>query len=64
VVATAGRVTVAEAEVIVEAGELHPDHIVTPGVYVQRLVQASGRAKEIEQRTVRPRPTAVTGVGA
>ncbi|MFD1212895.1 CoA transferase subunit A [Arthrobacter sp. GCM10027362] len=59
VVATAGRVTVAEAEVIVAAGDLHPDHVVTPGVYVQRLVQASDRPKDIEQRTVRPRPAAV-----
>ncbi|NKX54749.1 CoA transferase subunit A [Arthrobacter mobilis] len=59
VVATAGKVTIAEAEVIVAPGELHPDHIVTPGVYVQRLVQASNRTKDIEQRTVRPRPAAV-----
>lgn len=57
VVATAGRMTIVEAEVIVEAGGLHPDHVVTPGVYVQRLVQASNRAKDIEQRTVRPCPT-------
>jgi 3-oxoacid CoA-transferase subunit A len=55
VVATAGAVTIAEAEVIVEPGELDPNHIVTPGVYVQRLVQANGRVKDIEQRTVRPR---------
>ncbi|WP_347109350.1 CoA transferase subunit A [Paenarthrobacter sp. S56] len=55
VVATAGRVTVAEAEVIVEPGQLDPNHIVTPGVYVQRLVQAANRVKDIEQRTVRPR---------
>jgi 3-oxoacid CoA-transferase subunit A len=55
VVATAGAVTIAEAEVIVEPGALDPNHIVTPGVYVQRLVQASGRVKDIEQRTVRPR---------
>jgi 3-oxoacid CoA-transferase subunit A len=55
VVATAGIVTVAEAEVIVEPGALDPNHIVTPGVFVQRLVQASGRVKDIEQRTVRPR---------
>ena len=55
VVATAGAVTVAEAEVIVEPGQLDPNHIVTPGVFVQRLVQASGRVKDIEQRTVRPR---------
>jgi len=56
VVATAGKVTIAEAEVIVEPGELDPNHIVTPGVYVQRLVKASNRVKDIEQRTVRPRP--------
>jgi len=58
VVATAGAVTIAEAEVIVAPGELDPNHIVTPGVFVQRLVQASGRAKDIEQRTVRPRAEA------
>jgi 3-oxoacid CoA-transferase subunit A len=55
VVATAGRVTIAEAEVIVEPGMLDPNHIVTPGVYVQHLVQASSRIKDIEQRTVRQR---------
>lgn len=55
VVATAGLVTFAEAEVIVEPGALDPNHIVTPGVYIQHLVQWSGRAKDIEQRTVRPR---------
>src|SRR6478735_1768512 len=58
VVATAGAVTVAEAEVIVEPGQLDPNHIVTPGVFVQRLVQASDRVKDIEQRTVRPRTEA------
>jgi 3-oxoacid CoA-transferase subunit A len=63
VVATAGAVTVAEAEVIVEPGELDPNSIVTPGVFIQRLVQASGREKDIEQRTVRPRAEAApTGV--
>ncbi|TNB76299.1 CoA transferase subunit A [Arthrobacter sp. BB-1] len=56
VIATAGLLTIAEAEVIVEPGELDPNHIVTPGVYVQRLVKASKRLKDIEQRTVRPRP--------
>lgn len=61
IVATAGRITIAEAEVIVEPGQLDPDHIVTPGVFVQRLVQATARVKDIEQRTVRPRtePVAV-----
>lgn len=64
VVATAGVVTVAEAEVIVEPGALDPNHIVTPGVYVQRLVQASGRVKDIEQRTVRPRRQAASAGAA
>jgi 3-oxoacid CoA-transferase subunit A len=59
VVATAGRVTIAEAEVIVERGEIDPHDVVTPGVFVQRLVQASNRVKHIEQRTVRPRPAGV-----
>ncbi|UKA71782.1 CoA transferase subunit A [Arthrobacter sp. FW306-06-A] len=55
VVATAGILTVAEAEVIVESGQLDPNLIVTPGVFVQRLVQATDRVKDIEQRTVRQR---------
>lgn len=58
VVATAGRVTVAEAEVIVQPGSIDPNHVITPGVYIQRLVRATDRVKDIEQRTVRPRPTA------
>lgn len=52
-VATAGRVTLAEAEEIVEA--LDPDEVSTPGIYVQRLVQAADLTKEIEQRTTRPK---------
>jgi 3-oxoacid CoA-transferase subunit A len=63
VVATAGAVTVAEAEEIVEPGALDPNHIVTPGVYVQRLVQATNRVKDIEQRTVRPHPAAAVPAG-
>jgi 3-oxoacid CoA-transferase subunit A len=59
VVATAGLLTIAEAEVIVAPGELDPNHIVTPACIVQRLVQASGRVKDIEQRTVRQRPVSV-----
>jgi len=56
VVATAGLMTIAEAERIVEPGEIEPDHVVTPGVYVQRLVQSANRTKDVEQRTVRTRP--------
>lgn len=52
--ATAGRVTVAEVEHIVEPGELNPDCIHTPGIYVKRLFQGQAE-KIIEQRTVRQR---------
>ncbi|MEP6480247.1 MAG: CoA transferase subunit A [Rhodoglobus sp.] len=55
-VATAGRVTLAEAEVIVEAGQIDPNVVVTPGIFVTHVVQASDREKNIEQRTVLPRP--------
>ena len=63
VVATAGIMTIAEAEIIVQPGEIDPNHVITPGVYVQRLVQASARVKDIEQRTVRSRPV-LAGVQA
>jgi 3-oxoacid CoA-transferase subunit A len=52
----AGRVTIVEAEHIVELGELEPDAIHIPGVFVQRVIQGKDYAKWIEQRTVRPRP--------
>jgi len=54
VMATAARVTVAEVEHLVEAGEIDPDHVHTPGIYVQRIVQVPNPEKRIEQRTVRP----------
>lgn len=57
VVATAGRLTIAEAEHVVERGEIDPDDVITPGVFVQRLVAATDRVKHIEKRTVRQRPT-------
>lgn len=53
--ATAGRITIAEVEELVPAGELDPDQIHTPGIFVQRIIQGSGYAKPIEQRTTRPR---------
>jgi len=53
--ATAGRVTVAEVEHLVEAGEIDPDHIHTPGIFVQRIVHVANAPKRIEQRTVRKR---------
>jgi 3-oxoacid CoA-transferase subunit A len=53
--ATAGRVTVAEVEELVEAGTLDPDLIHTPGIFVQRLFKGTNYRKPIEQRTVRKR---------
>lgn len=53
--ATAGRVTVAEVEELVEVGQLDPDQIHTPGIYVQRIVKGAQYRKPIEQRTVRKR---------
>lgn len=51
--ATAGKVTIAEVEEIVPVGELDPDQIHTPGVYVQRIIKAPSLEKRIEQRTTR-----------
>jgi 3-oxoacid CoA-transferase subunit A len=52
VVAMAGKITVAEVEEIVENGELDPDEIHTPGIYVHRLVLNTTPEKRIEQRTL------------
>src|SRR5690606_3679860 len=54
----AAKVTLVEAEHIVEPGTLAPDHIHVPGIFVQRLVQGREYEKPIEQRTVRPRTAA------
>ncbi len=53
--ATAGKVTVAEVENLVEPGKIDPDHIVTPGIFVQRIIHVPNAVKHIEQRTVRKR---------
>lgn len=53
--AMAGKITVAEVEELVEPGELDPNTIHTPGIFVQRIFQGSNYEKRIEQRTVRPR---------
>jgi 3-oxoacid CoA-transferase subunit A len=52
-VATAGKVCIAEVEIMVEVGELDPDQIHTPGIYVDRIVHNPAPSKRIEQRTVR-----------
>ncbi len=60
--ATAGKVTVAEVEHLMQPGQIDPDHISTPGLYVQRLVHVPNAVKHIEQRTLRKR-TAPAGTG-
>jgi 3-oxoacid CoA-transferase subunit A len=54
--ATAAKVTIAEVEELVETGELDPDAIVTPGIYVQRIFEGHSYEKRIERRTVRIAP--------
>jgi 3-oxoacid CoA-transferase subunit A len=54
--ATAAKVTIAEVEELVETGELDPDAIVTPGIYVQRIFEGHSYEKRIERRTVRGAP--------
>lgn len=56
VMATAGRITIAEVEHLVEVGDLEPDSIHTPAIYVQRIFQGQNYARRIEKRTVRPSP--------
>ena len=53
--AMAGRITVAEVEELVKPGDLDPDSVHTPGVFVQRIFQGTGYEKRIEQKTLRER---------
>jgi 3-oxoacid CoA-transferase subunit A len=56
--ATAGKICIAEVEHMVEVGELAPDQIHTPGIYVDRILQGEHYEKWIEKRTTRPKPQA------
>jgi 3-oxoacid CoA-transferase subunit A len=53
--ASAGKMTVAEVENLVDAGQIDPDHIITPGIFVKRIVHVANAPKHIEQRTTRRR---------
>ena len=53
--ATAGKVTVAEVEHLMQPGDLNPDHIITPGIFIKRMIHVPNATKHIEQRTVRKR---------
>ena len=62
-----GKITIAEVEHLEEPGELDPDQIHLPGVFVQRVVPLSvdqAHDKRIEKRTVRPRPRDLYGAGS
>ena len=63
-VAAAARLPIAEAEEVVPAGELDPDQVHLPGIYVQRLVRGAGYQRWIERRTVRPRPAGAAAAKA
>src|ERR1700682_3541440 len=56
VMATAAKITVAEVEHLVPAGEIDPDHIHTPGIFVKRIIEVGTGKKRIEFRNTRPRP--------
>jgi 3-oxoacid CoA-transferase subunit A len=62
--ATAAKITVAEVENLVDAGQIDPDCIHTPGIFVNRLVHVANPSKRIEQRTVRKRTDAPVPAGA
>jgi 3-oxoacid CoA-transferase subunit A len=51
--AMAGKITIAEVEELLPPGQLNPDHIHTPGIYVHRIFKGTNYEKRIEQRTVR-----------
>jgi 3-oxoacid CoA-transferase subunit A len=55
VMATAGRITIAEVEHLVDTGAIDPDHVVTPGIFVKHVLQGAKYEKRIERRTVRQR---------
>jgi 3-oxoacid CoA-transferase subunit A len=54
IMATAARMVVAQVEELVEPGDLDPDHIITPGIFVKRMIRLDAIDKRIEQRTTRP----------
>ena len=53
IMAMAGKITIAEVEHLVEIGDLDPDQIHTPGIYVHRIFEGKNYEKRIEQRTIR-----------
>ncbi len=56
IMATAARITIAEVEHLVEPGEIEPDQVHTPGIYIQRIILGKNYKRLIEHRTTRPKP--------
>jgi 3-oxoacid CoA-transferase subunit A len=61
--ATAAKVTVAEVEHLVRPGDINPDHVITPGIFVKRMIHVPNSQKRIEQRTTRKRHATPAGAG-
>ncbi|MBK9081925.1 MAG: CoA transferase subunit A [Rhizobiales bacterium] len=61
--ATAAKTTVAEVERLVRPGDINPDHIITPGIFVKRMIHVPNAQKRIEQRTTRKRHATPAGAG-
>lgn len=55
IMATAGKITIAEVENLVPCGSIDPDHVMTPGIFVKRILHGTNYEKRIEQRTIRQR---------
>ena len=62
--ATAASVTIAEVEQLVEPGDIDPDHVVTPGIFVRHILQGPHYEKRIEKRTVRKADEALEARGS
>ena len=62
--ATAAKMVVAEVEHVVQPGAIDPDHIVTPGIFIKRMIHVPDAEKRIEQRTVRARNSSSASAGA
>jgi 3-oxoacid CoA-transferase subunit A len=63
IMATAARVTIAEVDELVEVGQIDPDDVHLPGIFVHRIIEVRGHEDPFEYRTVRPRPSSGDGSG-
>lgn len=62
-IASAGRITIAEIEELVQPGEIDPDHVHTPGIFINRIVLSTGQPKHIERATTRKREAKIGAAG-